>query len=753
MKCYITTLLVIFGLFPQLQYAQDTIPHRRPKVGLVLSGGAAKGIAHIGVLKVLEEAGIVPDYITGTSMGSIIGGLYAIGYSAQDMENLILAQDWDKVLSDRIPLNEVIFEEKPFFENALLDLSLEKWKIKIPSGLIYGQQINNLLTKLTLSAHNIQHFHELPVPFECVGSDIIQGLSVPLRQGYLPDAMRASMAIPTVFTPIVRDSLLLVDGGLVHNFPVSEVKAMGADIIIGVYTGARRADVEKLNSLTGIVTQAVFLLGIQDAEREVHLCDIYIEPDLDFYAAQDFKKADSIIARGERAARAKFAELKALADSINQIGPPPCISALPKMDSLWIDRIEVEGNSEFTGVEISNEFGLKPGKMTTPEHLANCVNNLYGTNYFRTVDYRLKKVGDINALVIKVQEKSPVMLKAAIHYDSYSEAGFLLNMTLRNWLMPSSRFMVTGKVAGNYRLNFSLLKYLGKIKKTALFANLQFNRDKIPIFRNGIRNEEFSLFDTPLDIGIQKRLGKNALIGMGFQREQVRFRPVTGTDIVFDRLSYRNYNVFGFYQLNTLDRNILPTEGTTLSIEFKYLRNNRFEVENLDSPMPISEDSIFAFDPYSKLMLYSKSYIKLHQHASLTLTPFLGITFNPNNTFGDFFLLGAPDALNRRALPFHGLNPNEIVTQSILGAGVGYQHFLKSNLMLSFDVNAAFYTQPNVLRDDFGNADYQSIVGGGVSIGYNSFIGPVKLSFAIPFYAEGDIRDKLRTYIILGHRF
>lgn len=747
-------LLVLFFIIPQLHFGQSPVEKpRRPKVGLVLSGGAAKGIAHIGVLKVLEEAGIVPDYITGTSMGSIIGGLYAIGYSADTLEQLILAQDWDKVLSDRIPLDEVVIEEKPFFENALLALPLDNWKIKVPSGLIYGQQINSLLTELTLPAHNIHDFHDFPVPFECIGSDIIQGLSVRLHQGYLPDAMRASMAIPTVFTPIVRDSLLLVDGGLVHNFPVTEVVEMGADIVIGVYTGARRADVEKLNSLTGIVTQSVFLLGIQDAEREVVLCDIFIEPNLDGYAAQDFKSADSIIMLGEQAARAQFDILKALADSINQIAPPPIIKPLAQKHAFWIDRIEVEGNKEFSGNEIVGEFGLQPGRYVTTTELKQCVNNLYGTNYFLTVDYRLRQIGDINSLVIKVQEKAPVILKAAINYDSYSEAGFLLNMTLRNWLMPSSRLMVTGKVAQNYRLQFSFLKYIGKFNTISLFANANFNRDEIPIFQNGLRTEEFSIFDSPVEIGIQERLGKNAMIGVGFQRENVRFRPLAGTEAPFERLSYRNYNVFGFFQLNTLNRNIFPTEGTILSLELKHLRNNRFRVENFSPPVPLPEDSIFAFSPYSKLMFYSKSYIPLHKRASMTLSPFVGVIFNPNNTFGDFFLLGAPDALNRRAMPFHGLNPNELVVQSILGGDVGYQHFIRDNLMMAFNVNVGFYTQPNVLRNDFSDFDYQAIVGGSASIGFNSFIGPVKFTFSLPFYAEGDVRGKLRTYIILGHRF
>lgn len=741
-------------LVPQAHYSQEMPPPpTRPKVGLVLSGGAAKGLAHVGVLKVLEEAGIVPDYITGTSMGSIIGGLYAMGYRAAEMEQLLLSQDWDKVLSDRIPLNEVIFEEKPFFQNALLELPFQGWRIKVPSGLVYGQQINNLLTELTLPAYQIPHFHDLPIPFECVSADIIRGVAVPLRSGHLPEAMRASMAIPTIFTPVMLDSMLLVDGGLMHNFPVSEVIAMGADIVIGVYSGARRADVEKLNTMMGIVTQAIFLPGIQDAEREVGLCDIFIEPDLELYAAQDFKKADSIMVQGERAARAQFEQLKALADSLNRLGPPSVLPVLPPLDSICIDHISVYGNHNFLTEDIIGEFGLKPYTYTTPHELARHVNNLYGTNYYETVGYRLYETEFGQAVQINVQEKAPLTLQTAINYDTYSEAGLLLNMTFRNWFTPASRFMITGKISENYRLRFSYLQYIGQRNATALFANAQVTRDEVPFFSQGLKTEEFSLVESPIEVGIQHRTNKNSLTGIGVQREQVRLRPLTGTEIPFDRLAYRNVNIYAFYQINTLNRNIFPTAGTLFSAQLKHLRSNRFNVDNFRPPVAISADSLFAVQPYSKFTLQSSSYISLNPRASLILNPFLGIIFNPNNAFGDFFLLGAPDALNRRAIPFHGLNPNEIVAQSILGARLGYQHFIRANLLLGADFNAAFYTQPDVLRASFSSNEYFSIVAGSVSVGFNSIIGPVRLTFSKPFLASGDVRNKVRTYIMVGHRF
>ncbi len=753
MKLKTASALLICLLLPFLNLiAQETIV-RRPKLGLVLSGGAAKGMAHVGVLKVLEEAGIRPDYITGTSMGSIIGGLYAMGYSADTLEQLIREQDWNKVLSDKIPLNEVIFEEKPFFENHLIEFPFQGWKIKTPSGLIYGQQIAKLLTQLTLPAQHINDFHQLPVPYACIGADIIRGQSIVLQEGSLPDAMRASMAIPTIFTPITKDSFLLVDGGLIHNFPVAEAVDMGADIIIGVYTGARRADVDKLNSFTGIVSQSVFLMGIQDAEMQIPLCDIYIEPDLEGYNAQDFNKADSIMMRGERAARQQLEALRRLAAYIRHFDTIEPIRQLPPLYAFRVDRIEVMGNQQISGLEITGRFGIAPGRFVTPQELDRGINNIYGTNYFERVNYRLRKEGDLNVIVIQCHEKPAITLKTAVSYDSYSEAGFLANITLRNFLMPASRLLATARVTENYRFLLSFLKYIDPAQEWSLFTSFQINRDEVPIIRKGIKTEEFSLINLPFDLGLQKRLGKNAMIGLGWQYELLRFKPLSGSELAFNRLTYRNFNLYGFYQLNTLDKNILPTEGSTLFLQLKYLSNNRFDVLNFNPTTPISTDSVFAFEPYGKFTLYSKHWIKLHHLASLTISPFIGITWNPSNTFGDFFLVGAPDALNGRAIPFHGLNSNELVAQTIFGADIGYQHFAKKNLLLTFNVNSAFLKSPQVLSDVFPRNDYNAMVGGSIGIAFNSVVGPVKIALMYPFYAEGDIRQRVRTFISIGHRF
>ncbi|MCB9292207.1 MAG: patatin-like phospholipase family protein [Lewinellaceae bacterium] len=483
-------------------------PAARPRVGLVLSGGAAKGMAHVGVLKVLEEAGIQPDLIAGTSMGSIIGGLYAIGYRADTLERLLVEQDWDRALSDRIPLSEVIFEEKDYFENQLIELPFEDGKVQAPGGLIYGQQISALLSRFALPAYKIMDFRELPIPFRCVGANLLTGEPFVFDHGYLPRAMRASMAIPSVFTPVHLQDMLLIDGGIVHNFPVVEAKEWGADIIIGVYTGRLRAELEELRSFSEILLQSAFLMSIKDAEEQMPMVDIYIEPGLRDYSAQDFKRADSIMYRGELAARAQFGRLKALADSLNALGPPRQPGALPPLEELCFDRIEVEGNRYFSEAEIIGRFGIEEESTASLEELEQGINRLFGSNYFERVSYRLHPEGSLTVLTLEVVEKAPTLLRGAINYDNYLGAGFLFNASTRNIVLPASRLMFTGTIAENYRFKLDYLKFADEAQRSSGAATIALTRDEIPVFQDGLQNEEFRLFELLIDLRLQRRPGQ-----------------------------------------------------------------------------------------------------------------------------------------------------------------------------------------------------------------------------------------------------
>lgn len=745
-------LLLIAGALSLAHPLFSQAPQARPKVALVLSGGAAKGMAHVGVLKVLEEAGIRPDIITGTSMGSIIGGLYAIGYRADTLEQLLIKQDWDRALSDRIPLREVIFEEKDYFENQLIELPFEDGRVQAPSGLIYGQQISALLSRLALPAYKITDFRELPIPFRCVGANLLTGDPFVFDQGYLPGAMRASMAIPTVFTPVHLQQMLIIDGGLVRNFPVQEAKEWGADIIIGVYTGRLRAELGDLKSFSDIMLQSTFLMSIKDAEEQLPMVDIYIEPNLRDFGAQDFKQADSIIYQGELAARAQFGKLKALADSINTLGPQPQPRRLPPVDELCFDYIEVEGNERFSKAEIIGRFGIEEEGTVSIEELERAVNRLFGTNYFQKVSYRLRQEGSLTVLTLEIVEKASTLLRGAINFDNYLGAGFLFNVSTRNIVLPASRLMFTGTIAENYRFNLNYLKYADETQRSSAVASISLTRDKIPVFQDGLQNEEFRLFELLLDLHLQRRLGRNTLFGLGVQREQLFFRHTVSSAPLFKRLDYTNYNAYAFFEVNTLDRNILPRKGTRLSFEFKGLNNAHYNVRQLSPNSPLPEDSLFAFNPYTKLSFQSKSYLPLHRRASIIFRPFAGFVFNPSNTFSDFYLVGAPEALTRRSIPFYGLNANQLVAQVAVGGSIGYQHFFRDNMLFSIDANAGFFAQPQRFSGNLPEPE-QFLAGLGFTLGYSSFLGPAKFTLMYPIDTDGTVPDNLRFFLTIGHRF
>ena len=209
-------------------------------------------------------------------MGSIIGGLYAIGYSADEIKQITLEADWDQLLSNKSSLDEVVIEEKDYYNRYISVLNINGYRIELPKGLIEGQKLSNLLSNLTRPVHNLNDFSQLPIPFACVATDIETGLRVILNSGSLARSMRASMAIPSIFTPVEMDGRLLVDGGLVRNFPVEENLEMGADYIIGVFVGNQLLSKDELKSPLSVLTQSAFMHASFDTEVQRKLVDIYI---------------------------------------------------------------------------------------------------------------------------------------------------------------------------------------------------------------------------------------------------------------------------------------------------------------------------------------------------------------------------------------------------------------------------------------------------------------------------------------------
>lgn len=318
------TIIFIASLLLFMQAA--AIPQhqeRRKKVGVVLSGGGAKGMAHIGALKVIEDAGIPIDYIVGTSMGAIIGGLYSIGYTPQQLDSMVRKQNWQFLLSDHIERREMNLMEREAEETYVISVPFSKNAIKeVTGGLIKGHNIDNLFSELTLGYHDSISFDSLPIPFACVSENLVLGEEYVFREGILSTAMRASMAIPGVFTPVRLNDMVLIDGGVVNNYPVDVARQMGADVIIGVDVQSELRPGEELNNTGTILAQLVELMGQEKYLENLNNTNVHIKVNVKGYSAASFTHTaiDTLIVRGTHAAESHRDALLKLKEEQEQNG-------------------------------------------------------------------------------------------------------------------------------------------------------------------------------------------------------------------------------------------------------------------------------------------------------------------------------------------------------------------------------------------------------------------------------------------------
>ena len=412
--------------------------NRRPTVGLVLSGGGAHGIAHLGVLKVMEEAGLRPDYITGVSMGAILGGLYSLGYSADSLYKLLKLVNWNTILSNKIPEYKVIFIEKAHFYHSIISLPLSSKKVKLPSGLMNGQQFENTLSFYTWPGADINDFSKLPIPFMCLATDIITFKKVDLKTGSLADALRASSAVPSIFTPLKIDTLLLLDGGLVRNFAASEIKEMGADIVIGSYTGFHPLSEDELQSVSGIAKQIGLIRGLDDFEKQKSLANVLIKPETAGFPINEFDNVDSLFHKGYEAALPYKEYFRKLADSLNLIGAQKPIENIFNKKNYTFDKIEINGNTIYPDFQILGVLDIEPGEKVDKYLLRDRIDLLYGKAWFEKVKYRIVPRNDSLILAIDCIEKPRAMFYGSVHYDNSLLTGLILELSVKNLLIQRS---------------------------------------------------------------------------------------------------------------------------------------------------------------------------------------------------------------------------------------------------------------------------------------------------------------------------
>jgi len=713
-------------------------PANRPKIGVVLSGGGAKGFAHIGALKVLVDAGVPVDYIGGTSMGGIIGGLLAIGYHPDSLQKLVLDQDWDAVLADEIARRDLSMVEKAQDGKYFFSLPFRDNRIELPGGLVAGQSVYNMLSYFCSPALGITDFNKFKIPFLCIAADIEQGESVTLDHGYLPDALRATMAIPTFFAPVEIDGKLLVDGGLINNFPVKEVKDMGADIIIGIDVQGKLYNKKELGSFFKILDQATSFLRRPLYEEALKQTDIYIHPDLKDYGVSSFTDADSIIKLGEIAALLALPKINAMLDSLRKIydlKPDNSYNSRP-VDSVFISEIVIEGINKVTPGFVTGVLQLEVLKFYSLKAINQSINRLYGTQNFERINYQLIPLqrGGVR-FKINLEESKGGEFSVGLHYDTDYRAAFLLNLTYRNFIFSGGRLFFDLALGDN----------------SSFTADYLYDRGWKPGF--GVRFQAYT-FDAFLydSIDLNKKSASlqysSALVNLYTQSNFNDFSVVGGgVEFEFSNLKsdvfiidLENVNKFttnfvGNINFDNLDRVVYPRDGLRINSTFKLITgiNDTITRERVE---PLA---FFKFK-------YQQSF-PFNKRLTLQPSAFFGSVLSHGNYIlpqYNFYLGGLGADSKNGIYPFVGLNFMQVRDLNTIVARVDLQYEFARNFFVLPKYNIAFHSED--LSDLF--TDNRAINGWGIGVGVKTIIGPIEINFM-----SSDVTKGFMAYFNLGYNF
>lgn len=709
----------------------------RPKVGLALSGGGARGFAHIGVLKVLKELNIPIDMIAGTSMGSVVGGLYALGYDIPKLEDVAIGVDWRDLFNEKPARKALFFPQKKTSSRYLFEVGMKGFVPDIPSGLSAGQKISNLFSLLTLPAAGVRDFDQLPIPFRAIATDIVDGSEVVLdgSQLSLAESIRASMAVPMVFTPVDHGEQLLVDGGLVKNLPVDIVKQMGADIVIAVDVSSPLRKKEELLSLFAIMDQTISLQITQSTEAQLKLVrdlgGIVLTPDLHEFSSADFAAAETLIKRGEDIARAQLAQLQTVAARVRHDLPQAAPGGVtqkvnPTQELITIEDVVITGNVSTRDVSLLHDAGIKSGQTLEAGKLAKRIENVFGGGFFESVKFGIEKGARGGHIVkVEVKERELNVIRVGARYDDKNQgvglAGFSLHPAgLRNSLILAD--LEYGGVFGaqasffQYRLFDTSFFFQPRVFYRDDFQHIYANQHKVAEFKNRTGGFELALGNTFRNLG--EVTGR-------YQWRTVSFTP-DRKKRGFPRFSGKIAAIGLGSNLETFDRFPFPRSGYALSLSANVA------------------NTAFGGDvDYARLFFSYSQYVSpLPQH-TFGVSLRLGSSVGTRLPVSEELLFGGPDY-------FYGYAREELRGSHLGVARVEYRYKLfdlptgiGEGTYLHFVFNTG-----NVWRTwrDVENR-FRLRYGGGIGIGIDSVIGPIAVG-----YGRGDeAQDEL--YMSIGVLF
>lgn len=736
MKNIVATIGFVF--FGVCVIAQTTTTAESPKVGLVLSGGGAKGLAHIGALKVIDEAGIKIDYIGGTSMGAIVGALYASGYSAKELDSIFKATDFSKLIQDNVPRGAKTFYEKDDSERYALGLPFTNFNVSFPEAISGGQNIYNELVRLLFHVKDIQDFKRLPIPFLCIATNVETGEEVLLDDGYLPEAIMASGTFPSLFEPSEIEGEILIDGGVVNNYPIDQVREMGADLIIGVDVQHGLATRESLSSATEILLQINNYRTVNDMKDKIERTEIYIKPNIDDFSVIDFNRSKEIVEVGEQAAYTKFEELKQVSQKQNFVLNKE--NKIKVEDSLTINRLIIKGNDRYTRGYIKGKLRFNLAEKISFDKLKQGINNLSASGNFKTIRYELVSNGLGTDLILKLKEDPTKMfIKMSAHYDDLYKSAALINLTKKNFLLKDDVASFDFILGDHIRYNMEY--YLDKGFYWSFGVNSKFTDfDKEIDF--GLIRSNFNVIDDPnirqisLDVTdltnqvyLQTVLREEFAATLGVEHKLLRystrtlnqfadeseddFAPTTDERTYFENSNY--FSAYGKITLDTYDDKYFPTKGVFFDSDFHlYLFSSDFN-EN--------------FKEFSIAKGRLGTAFPLFRNLTLNLETEGGFKLGTSGvTSFDFVLGGFGNDFVNNFVPFFGYDFLSLPGNSFVKAfsRLDYKFAPKNHIL--FSANFA-----NVDDDLFRTGEWftePTFSGYGIGYGYESFLGPIQIYYS-----------------------
>jgi NTE family protein len=728
-------LLTANDAFSVEPVATETSATDRPRIGLVLSGGGARGAAHVGVLKVLEELRIPIDAIAGTSMGAVVGGLYASGMSAQEVDRLLISVDWQDSFSDRPPRRDLGFRRKQDDRNFLVryGIGVSSDGFKLPKGFIQGQKLSQILRGATLPVAEINDFDRLPVPFRAVATDLETGAAVVMGSGDLAAAMRASMSAPGVFLPIERDGRMLADGGLTHNLPVDEARKMGVDILIVVDVSFSLYSREELTSPLGVTNQsAAIMIRKRTLEDRAKLTpnDIIIDPLLGSFGSTDFAHVDQARNIGELAARDATSRLITLALSPAEYDAYLAARNPRGGDVPRIDFIRSDAGSRRYAARVSSIMQEQIGKPLDKAWIERRISDLYALDLFETVDYSIVEEGGQTGLEFRVRRKSwgPNYIRFGLNLSDDFEGNSRYNV--------AARFIVTelNELGAEWLSDVQIgdnPRFFTEFYQPLSFNNRYFVAPHVELESRNVEvldaDEQVSIYrvrESELGFDVGRELGDWGEWRLGVLGGQSSSEVRVG-DETLPNEDAQNGGYFARFSYDKLDSRFFPRQGEQFEMEW------------------VGQREHVGADRHSNKVSAGLLVARSRGRNTLVFSANVGSTLNDEAFPPDYFSLGG-------FLNLSGLRPDELNGPHFGIGRVQYyrrisregQSFLDVPLYLGFSVEAGNVWQN---RDDASVDELRK--DGSIFIGADTILGPVYLG------AGADSEGESAFYLFLGRTF